>query len=80
MPTNLLEQLSQGQVPAPPAKLRRDVRERVNTTLVALHVVEFVVQAVPLALAHFAKAFVGLVLFSLTGTYEPRVREDARND
>lgn len=80
MPTNLLEQLGQRQVPAPPAKLRREVRERVNTTLIVVHVAEFALQAVPLALLHFARAVVGLVLFTLTGTYEPRVREDARND
>lgn len=80
MPRNLLEQLGQQQVPAPPPALRSEVRERMNNTLSALHLVDFAIRGVPFAVLHFAQAFGGLVAYTLTGTYEPRVRDDARRD
>ena len=80
MPQNLLEQLGQQQVPAPPVKLRRELRERMNTTLIALHLADFVLRGLPFAVMHFAQALGGLLAYTLTGTYEPRVRNDARRD
>jgi hypothetical protein len=77
---NLLEQLGQRQVPATPPRLKLEVRQRVNTALIALQLAEFILRAMPFALLHFAKAVAGLILYTLTGTYEPRVKDDARVD
>ncbi len=79
MPPNLLEQLGQQPIPAPPQRLRGEVRERVNSTLLTLQVTDLAVRGVPFALSHFAQALGGLLAFTLTGTYEPRARDDARD-
>ena len=80
MPRNLLEQLGQRHVPAPPARLRQEVRLRMNTTLVTLHLADLALRGLPFAVAHFAQAVGGLLMFTLTGKYEPRVSDDARRD
>ena len=77
---NLLEQLGQQHVPAPPTRLKHEVRLRMNTALVALQLADFALRALPYALLHFAQAVGGMLLYTLTGTYEPRVRVDARRD
>ena len=77
---NVLEQLNQKRIPAPPQRLKLEVRQRVNTALIALQHADFVLRALPFALLHFAQAVGGLMLYTLTGTYEPRVRDDSRLD
>lgn len=78
MPPNLFEQLGQEPIPAPPKRLRGEVRQRVNSTLLVLQITDLVVRGLPFVLVHFAQALGGLLAFTLTGTYEPRVRDDAR--
>lgn len=80
MPQNLLEQLGKQQIPAPPPKLRREVHDRVNTTLVTLQIFDIVLRGLPYAMFHFAQAVAGLILLTFTGTYEPRNKDDARRD
>jgi hypothetical protein len=80
MPLNLLEQLGEQRIPAPPVKLHTEVRQRMNNTLLTTHVLDFALRGVPFALWHFAQAVGGLLALTLTGTYEPHVREDARRD
>ena len=77
---NLLEQLREQHVPAPPPQLRQEVRSRMNTTLLALHFTDLLLRGVPFALLHFGQAFAGAVAYTLTGTYEPKTRDDARLD
>lgn len=77
---NLLEQLREQHVPAPPPQLRQEVRSRMNTTLLALHVADLLLRGLPLALFHFGQAVAGLAAYTLTGTYEPKARDDARLD
>lgn len=79
MPPNLLEQLGQQPVPGPPQRLRGEVRERVNSTLIVLQITDLAVRGLPFVLLHFAQALGGLLAYTLTGTYEPRVRDDARD-
>jgi hypothetical protein len=78
MPPNLLDQLRQDPIPAPPKRLRGGVRERVNSTLTVLQVTDLVVRGLPFVLTHLAQALGGFLAYTLTGTYEPRVRDDAR--
>ena len=80
MALNLLDQLSQQDIPQPPVRLRQQVRERMNVTLLVLQLADLALRGMPYVMLHFAKAVVGLVLFSLSGTYEPRPRDDARRD
>ena len=80
MPANLLEQLGQRDVPRPPAKLREQIRGRVNTTLITVQVVDLALRGLPYVLWHFAQAVGGWLALTLTGTYEPRVKNDARRD
>ena len=56
MASDLLERMANDDVPPPPATFDRDVHERVNHTLAALHV-------------HFLRAVGGLIGFSITGRF-----------
>ncbi len=80
MSANLLEQLGNRDVPRPPVKLRQQVRERVNTTLIVVQVLDLSLRGLPYVLWHFAQAVGGWLALTLTGTYEPRVKNDARRD
>jgi hypothetical protein len=80
MPQNLLEQLGKQPVPAAPPRLKEDVRERMNAALLALQLADLALRGLPMALFHFAHAVAGMLAYTLTGTYEPRVRDDARGD
>ncbi len=80
MPQNLLEQLGKQEIPAPPTKLRHEVHDRVNATLVTLQIVDIALRGLPYAMFHFAQAVAGMISLTLTGTYEPRDRNDARRD
>ena len=80
MSANLLEQLGNHDVPRPPVKLRQQVRERVNHTLIVVQVLDLAFRGLPYVLWHFAQAVGGWLALTLTGTYEPRVKNDARRD
>ena len=70
MATDLLEQLAKAEIPPVPETLDRQVHQRLNDTLLVLHVLDFMVRAVPYALLHFSRAVVGLVGYSLTSKFE----------
>jgi hypothetical protein len=80
MPQNLLEQLGEDKVPAPPPRLQIAVRERMNASLMALYVADLLLRGLPWAMLQFGQAWWGAVTFTLTGNYEPRPKDDARND
>jgi len=70
MATDLLEQLAKAEIPPVPETLDRQVHQRLNYTLLVLHVLDFMLRAVPYALLHFFRAVVGLVGYSLTSKFE----------
>ena len=70
MATDLFDQLADMDVPPPPARFDQQLHERVNRSLIIGQMIDLVVSAVPWALGQFARAFVGLVLYTLTGRYE----------
>ncbi len=78
MASNLLEQLAEVEVPPPPDHFDKQLHARVNRTLVAAQFVDLAVSGLPWALLQFAKAFVGLIAFSLTGRYETKSKNQRR--
>ena len=80
MPDNLLEQLRETKVPAPPPRLQSAVRERMNASLMALYVMDLLLRGLPWAVMHLAQALWGAVMLTISGDYEPRSQEDARGD
>lgn len=80
MAQNLLEQLGKQDIPAPPARLRHNVQERMNATLVMLQIIDLAMRGLPFALFHFAQAVAGMLRLTLTGNYEPHEHDDARRD
>lgn len=80
MPQNLLEQLGEDQVPAPPPRLQTAVRERMNSSLITLYFADLLLRCLPWAMLQFAQALWGAVTYTMTGNYDPRPKDDARND
>ena len=77
---SLLDQLGQEEIPRPPQKLRQGVRERMNASLLLTQLIDLAVHGLPFALLHFTQAALGALLFTLTGEYQPKPRDDARRD
>lgn len=71
---DLLEQLSGATVPPPPADFDRSVHQRLNRTLVAGHLIDFVCGALPCALAEFAGAMAAAALYTASGRYPARAK------
>jgi hypothetical protein len=69
MSHDLLEQLSGTAVPPLPDDFDRAVHQRLNRTLVAGQLIEFVCVALPVALAEFVRATVAAALYTLSGRY-----------
>jgi hypothetical protein len=78
MASNLFEQLADLEVPPPPDQFDRQLHERVNRSLVQTQLVDLIVSGLPWALLHFARAFVGLITFTLTGRYETNPKNQRR--
>jgi len=75
---DLFDQLADSPAPPPPpAALNRRVHERLNNVLAVLHIVEFMLRAVPYGLFWFLRGFIGWVHVALTGRQivEARPRE-----
>jgi hypothetical protein len=66
---DLLEQLAELEVAPPPPEFDRRLHERVNRSLMAQHLIDFAVGAVPWAVMHFFRAVVGMLTFSVTGKF-----------
>lgn len=78
MPKGLLEQLAECAVPPAPAELDRRVHERLNRALLAAHLLDLVVGAVPYATGHFLRAVGDLLKVTLTGRLESDRRDGSR--
>jgi len=65
-----LEELALLEVPAPPAEFDRQLHRRVNQRLIAQHLADLVLRAMPWAMLHLGQALLGLVRFSLTGRFD----------
>lgn len=67
MTNDLFEQLAAVEVPPVPEQFDDEVHSRVNRVLLATHVAELFLASAPFAVARFARAFVGLIAFTVTG-------------
>ncbi len=67
MNRDLLEQLAESDVPPVPRELERSIHDRLNTLLVVGHLSDFLLRAIPHAVAHFAEAVGELAASTLGG-------------
>lgn len=81
MSSDLFERLSQLEVPPPPPAptFDRQLHERVNRTLLLLHIGEFAFCILPWAAIHFGHAMLSAVYSTITGKFDtqpPRNPDD----
>jgi hypothetical protein len=78
MANDLLQRLADSPVPPPPAEFDREVHRRLNSWLVLGQLLDLMFVGVPFVCVHFARAMMGVVVFSLTGRYETRRKEGSQ--
>ncbi len=64
---DILEQLAEVEVAPPPPEFDRQLHQRLNQSLTAQHLIDFVVGALPWALVHFARAVLGAIALTVSG-------------
>ena len=72
MASDLLEQLAQLEVPPPPAELNQQVHQRVNRSLLVLHLLDLGLRAMPWAMWHLSRALVAGVFRTVLGRWPDR--------
>ena len=75
MATDFLERLAEQEIPPLPDSFEQRVHERVNYSLVVLHVLDLAERGMPWAMLCFGRAVIGLVMMSLSGRFESPPRE-----
>lgn len=70
MANDFFEQLSQIEVPPPPAEFDRQLHERMNRTLLWVHLSDFAVGTLGFALVNMFRALIGLISLTVTGKFE----------
>ena len=73
---DLWESLSTTDVPPLPAEFEREVHHRLNDRLLWSQVAELVFAVLPFVLMHMAQAVCGLLLFTWSGRFPARSRDD----
>jgi hypothetical protein len=67
---DVLEELADLEVRQPPAEFDRQLHARVNRALIIQHLADFVLGAIPWAIGRFFAAVLGLIGFTLTGSFK----------
>jgi hypothetical protein len=70
MASDFFEQLAQSEVPPPPPEFNRQLHQRVNRSLLLVHLADLAVGAVPWAMVQMARALIGLVSLTITGKFD----------
>ena len=78
MAPNLLDQLAELDVPPPPAAFDAELHDKVNRSLVITQFTDLAVSALPYAIAEFFRALVGLAIFTVTGRYDSKSKDQRR--
>jgi hypothetical protein len=78
MAKTLLETLAEREVPPVPAGLNKQVHQRLNRALLAGHLVDLVLRAVPCLAVEFLRAVGHFLQASLTGRFESRRGDGSR--
>jgi hypothetical protein len=76
MAADLFDQLAEVEVPPPPGDFDRSLHARLNQSLVAQHVVDFGLNALPATAVELLRAVLGMVAFSITGEFPARKNSD----
>ena len=71
---DFLERLAELEVREPPPEFDRQLHQRLNQTLTAQHVLDFIAGAVPWATVCLLRALVGWFTFTLTGKFDDQRR------
>ncbi len=74
MEFDLFERLAEQDVPPVPSNLDRQVHDRVNVSLLGVHLMEFAFQVLPFAFLHFFQAVIGPDLFFVVRRISSRSR------
>lgn len=69
MSVDLFEQLADQKVPPVPENFNRRVHQRLNKTLVVLHVAELMLRVLPYCALLFGRAVVGMISYTASGRY-----------
>ena len=78
MSPNLLDQLAELDVPPPPAAFDAELHDKVNRAIVTTQIADLVVSALPYSIAEFFRALVGLAIFTVTGRYDSKSKDQRR--
>lgn len=78
MPHDVFEQLAAREPPPIPESFDREVHQRLNENLSFVHLLDFVLRALPWAAMEFGRAVIGLMRLTLTGSFQrpPRERDE----
>ncbi len=71
---DFLEQLADAQIREPPPDFNLRLHERLNRTLVVQQLVNFFLGAIAWSAAHFLRAALGWLVFTVTGRFPDRDR------
>lgn len=63
------DQLSETEVPTPPADMANQVHHRLNRVLMVIHVGDFLLRAAPAAVLLFIKPALAFFRYSFTGRF-----------
>ena len=69
MATDFLEQLAEMEVPELPDHFDRQLHQRVNRSLLLQQLLELAVSGLPWAALQFARALLGLLVYTATGRF-----------
>ncbi|HEX4130359.1 MAG TPA: hypothetical protein VHZ24_09965 [Pirellulales bacterium] len=77
---DIFDQLTTAEVPPLPDSFDGDVHHRLNNRLLGLHVAELFSKAAVFGLLHFARAWLGLLIYTFSGRYPVERRTDGHHD
>lgn len=79
MNNDLLEQLSEFEVPPLPNDFHGQIHRRLNDHLVITHLADLLLRGLPLAMFEFVRPVVSLMLFSLSGNMDNKLTDEDMN-
>ncbi|NIP87424.1 MAG: hypothetical protein GTO03_18475 [Planctomycetales bacterium] len=68
------DQLAETEVPPPPECLVEEAHQRLNRTLVVLHLCDLFLRALPAVAFVFAQPLIAFFKYSITGRFDFRIR------
>ena len=72
MTLDLFDQLAASEVPPPPPQFDRQLHERVNRSLLAMHLADLGASAMPWAMLQLLRALGGFLSLTISGKFSPQ--------